>query len=674
MRGLGAVRASRTRAKGPARLLVTKAKEGQAEARPAMERLSARFDPTWTKQLNADPEAERNAPNKKSREVKSGHFVPVRPTPLPDVRYVHHSPAMAAALGVSDADAQADDFVRFFGGHFDAALGTPPPPNAASWATPYALSIMGNPQTQNCPFGTGNGYGDGRAISVAEVFVPSAWDGKAFAESLGALEDPAYAAACARQADGTTGRRWELQLKGGGTTPFCRGGDGRAVLRSSVREYLASEAMQALRVPTTRALVLVVSGEETSQRPWYSGQASDAAAGLSEDDPRLARFPPEVRRAIMMQYQSENRNPDVLVTEACAITTRVSPSFARVGHVDLFARRLRREPKSEQRKLELQQMVAHAIFREYPELLGDKAHAPPELAQLPELAPRMLRMASRRIADVVAGWLRVGFCQGNFNADNCLIGGRTMDYGPFGFMDEYDPMFAKWTGSGEHFAFLNQPNAGLMNVKTLIECVVPSYISDGVDEDEEVRAHVLFARDTIQEAVLDTWRRKFGFGEGEGGAVVGKLFKEMAELMQSSRADYTMMWRELGSVAASAARDGVAAAAADTAAIESACYAPLSGDQKAKWTSFVTEWLTALGDDHAAASARMARENPKFVPREWILVEAYTAAQKGDMSVLEDLFELFQDPYGEGSERHANTYYRLAPTEALRKGGTAFMT
>ena len=633
--------------------------------------LALKFDNTWVRYLNADPEHKRNAPNKKSRQVRSGHYVPVRPTPLPEVCYVAHSSAMANALDVGDEEAQSEDFIKFFGGHFDVVENAD---GAASWATPYALSIMGSPQSQNCPFGTGNGYGDGRAISVGEVFVPSVWDGTHFEQSIGELEDPAFAKAPARDKNNATGRRWELQLKGGGTTPFCRGGDGRAVLRSSVREFLASEAMHALRVPTTRALVLVVSGEETSQRPWYSGQSPEAPEGLSEDDPRLARFPPEMRRAIIMQYTSENRNPDMMVTENCAITTRVSPSFCRVGHVDLFARRLRREPDSAERKDELQKMVAHAIYREYPELLGDSANVPPDVAKLPELAPRMLRLAATRIADVVAGWLRVGFCQGNFNADNCLIGGRTMDYGPFGFMDEYDPLFAKWTGSGEHFAFINQPQAGLMNFKTLAESVVPSYLAKGADEEEEIKAHVMFARDTIQEAVVDTWRRKLGFAEGRGGDSAGGLFKKLASLMQASRADYTMLWRELGGVAATASRDGVASAAADTSLVARACYAPLCDKRKEEWTTFLTEWLTALGTDLDTAGERMARENPKYVPREWMLVEAYTTAQKGNMSIFNDLFDLFLDPYGEGSDRLASEYYRLAPTDALSRGGTAFMT
>merc|ERR1719482_1443427 len=132
---------------------------------------------------------------------------------------------------------------------------------------------MGEPQTRNCPFGTGNGYGDGRAVSVGEIKSPK------------------------------DGRRYELQLKGGGQTPFCRGADGRAVLRSSLREFLASEAMHFLGVETTRALSLVVSGGETTKRPWYSGARDDTmpAPSISGDDPRLAKFPPQVRKQLIRQ-------------------------------------------------------------------------------------------------------------------------------------------------------------------------------------------------------------------------------------------------------------------------------------------------------------------------------------------------------------------------------------
>ena len=183
-----------------------------------------------------------------------------------------------------------------------AVEGTP----LRSWATPYALSIMGSPLTNNCPFGNGNGYGDGRAISIGEVVIP------------GANRGSAADAATPAETEGSDERRWEMQLKGGGTTPFCRGADGRAVLRSSIREFLASECMHALGVPTTRALSLIVSEGETSRRPWFSGAAQE----ISMDDPRLARFPPDVRRQVIAQL-SQNQEPDVMIEEQCAITCRV---------------------------------------------------------------------------------------------------------------------------------------------------------------------------------------------------------------------------------------------------------------------------------------------------------------------------------------------------------------
>ena len=157
---------------------------------------------------------------------------------------------MAAALGLAPGafGAPGDvpgEAVRFFSGQQDLA------PGLDSWATPYALSIMGRRYTNNCPFNTGNGYGDGRALSVAEV--------------LAAAGD---------------GGRWELQLKGAGTTPFCRGGDGRAVLRSSVREFLASEAMHFLRVPTTRtpanAVGHTLAGIELRAAAWAGGASGPA--------------------------------------------------------------------------------------------------------------------------------------------------------------------------------------------------------------------------------------------------------------------------------------------------------------------------------------------------------------------------------------------------------------
>ena len=117
----------------------------------------------------------------------------------------------------------------------------------------------------------------------------------------------------------------------------------------------------------------------------------------------------------------------------------------------------------------LEAMVRHALGREYPELVPP----PPADALSAEALLALLDASAERLAGLAAGWMRVGFCQGNFNADNCLVGGRTMDYGPFGFLDEYDPAFAKWTGSGDHFAFANQPAAAFANWQTLASAVAP---------------------------------------------------------------------------------------------------------------------------------------------------------------------------------------------------------
>jgi uncharacterized protein YdiU (UPF0061 family) len=194
--------------------------------------LAARADHSWLDTLEVEKEAAAHAPNKTSRQVKQGHFVPVKPTPLPDPRYVMHNPTMAAVLGLSDDEcASSSEFARFFSGDVAAV------PSFRSWCTPYALSIYGQPMTDNCPFKNGNGYGDGRAISVGEVSLPppvppTPADGSSSSSSSGGgggggpPGSPAYS-------------RLEFQLKGAGTTPFCRGGDGRAVLRSRVREDLA---------------------------------------------------------------------------------------------------------------------------------------------------------------------------------------------------------------------------------------------------------------------------------------------------------------------------------------------------------------------------------------------------------------------------------------------------
>ncbi len=192
-------------------------------------------DYSFMDQLNCDPDGRADGADHAPRQVFSGRYVPVKPTPIENPEYLAHGKTLFNELGLADSLVQSDDFTRMFSGDLSRV---PEPIRKAGWACGYALSIYGNEYTRQCPFQTGNGYGDGRAISVLEVVANN--------------------------------QRWEMQLKGGGRTPYCRGGDGRAVLRSSVREFLAQEHMHALGVPTSRSLCLYVSTTEKVRRPWYS--------------------------------------------------------------------------------------------------------------------------------------------------------------------------------------------------------------------------------------------------------------------------------------------------------------------------------------------------------------------------------------------------------------------
>jgi hypothetical protein len=261
--------------------------------------------------LRIDPDSATHFPNRTPREVLGGHFVHTSPQGLTQPKLVAASHYFAEnCLGLDVNELHTPLFTEVFSGnleglekHVDDVLST-----TGTWATPYAVSVAGQEITSPDPFGAGNAYGDGRAMSVGEFIglrnqlpnplhttpqppPPSGVDGAA-----------AAAAAVAAVADSHVEGRWELQLKGAGTTPFSRGADGRAVLRSSVREYLACNAMHHLGVPSTLALSLVVSGDMTVDRPWY---------------------PPA--------YKGAARPPMVLQTEQCAITTRAAPSFLRIG-------------------------------------------------------------------------------------------------------------------------------------------------------------------------------------------------------------------------------------------------------------------------------------------------------------------------------------------------------
>jgi len=531
--------------------------------------------------LNADPDATGDGHDHRARQVFSGHFVPVTPTPLPDPEYVTHSSTFFKELGLSDELALDEKFRQVFSGDLSAAQ---KPMRQVGWATGYALSIYGTEYTRQCPFGTGNAYGDGRAISVFEGII--------------------------------NGQRWEMQLKGGGRTPYCRGGDGRAVLRSSVREFLAQDYMHALGVPTSRSLTLYVSKAETVTRPWYS-------------------------------QDSHSTDPDIMVDNPVAISTRVAPSFLRVGQLELFARRARSHAHPTALG-ELRMIVSHLIEREY------KSDINQILAfadQLVELA----RLFRQRLTSLVANWLRVGYCQGNFNSDNCAAGGFTLDYGPFGFCEIFDPEFQPWTGGGQHFSFFNQPNAAEANYHMFWKSVRPLLAKDAeaLERFDQIRHD--FA-ETMQKQIQQMWAAKLGLTEFQP-----TLFKQLMQLMADSAVDYTLFFRELSHIPD------------DISALKKSFYVKTSSQLDEQWQSWLTSWrdLVINDGDLAEISKKMKRTNPKYAWREWLIVPAYQQAMQGDYTLIKELQAVLSNPYDEQAPAEEDRYYCLKPTAFFNAGGVS---
>jgi len=630
---------------------------------------------SWIDQLTQNAEnAEINDPyaERQMRRVKNGHYVYVKPIPLPNPRLIGYSKDMVQRLGLSeDVDVHSTSFLKYFSGNVDEAFDDSSVP--MTWATPYALSIMGTRYTSNCPFGTGEGYGDGRAMSIGEVLLEK--------------DD--------------NQQRWEMQLKVAGPTPFCRGADGRAVLRSSIREFLASEAMFHLGISTTRALSLIKSETETSRRPWYSDQDNSRAPSSSSmtiDDPRLQKYPLATRKEIIRRVAREKRDPDKLVQEPCAITCRVAPSFLRVGHVDLFARRVLKQASIVDNKTvydtntpewkELEQIVWHTAFREYKKDAYDPYY---EEGDYQSASQVILEKSADGIAQMVSDWVRVGFCQGNFNADNCLISGRTMDYGPFGFMDEYDPVFAKWTGSGEHFGFLNQPYAGLANYVVLLESILPLLHKHPNVQDLRTK-YLNDAQSKFQKAVNQIWARKLGFDPlNDDLSKSTKLWEDLEPLIREAKTDWTLFWRSLYVISREFTIDNkqydqmlqLLKGNEEAYPRTSPFYETLTPNLEKKILQWIQSWREALRqesnnsdtDTYEDAVERMRLANPKYVLREWILADAYMAAQSnGDESKFHSLVDLIQHPYDEGTQEEEDLFYRRASDDHLLTGGTAFMS
>src|ERR1700736_6035565 len=390
------------------------------------------FDDSFTRTLSADPETGNFV-----RQVPGASYSPVTPTPVSAPRLLAWSDDCAALLGVSRPTTDTGRTVAILAGN-----------GIAPSMHPYAARYGGH------QFGTWAGQlGDGRAITLGEL-TPR------------------------------PGARWELQLKGAGPTPYSRTADGRAVLRSSVREFLCSEAMHFLGVPTTRALSLVGTGDVVIRDMFYSG------------DPQ---------------------------PEQGAVVCRVAPSFVRFGNFEIHASR----PEIDS----LQRLADYIITQHFPGL-G---------APSPEVYGRWFEEICRRTGVMIAHWMRVGFVHGVMNTDNMSILGLTIDYGPYGWLEGYDPAWTPNTTDlpGRRYAYGRQPDIAAWNLARLANALNP--LIDSVPALE----HGL---EVYAATFTGTWRAmladKLGLTtlDRDGDEV---LVRDLFGALQQTETDMTLFFRGL---------------------------------------------------------------------------------------------------------------------------------
>jgi uncharacterized protein YdiU (UPF0061 family) len=363
----------------------------------------------------------------------------------------------------------------------------------------------------------------------------------------------------------------EIQLKGSGRTPYSRMGDGRAVLRSSIREFLCSEAMHALGIPTTRALAIVGS-------------------------------PLPVQRE---------------TTETAAVVTRVAPSFLRFGHFEHFAH-------TAEDRTALQHLTDAVIERFYP-AAADAACPPAAL----------LEDVARRTASLIAQWQAVGFCHGVMNTDNMSILGLTIDYGPFGFLDTFDPGHVCNHSDGYgRYAYARQPAVAFWNLHAFAQSLLPL-----VDGDVELLLAALAPYEQVYaDEMLARLRAKLGLAAERPEDA--NLADDLLRLMTANRCDYTITWRALARFdsADGAANDALRDHFIDRTAFDA-------------WAARYARRLRAEGSIDVERAQRMNGANPKFVLRNHLAELAIRDAQRGDFGEIERLLKVLEQPFDEQPER-----------------------
>lgn len=510
---------------------------------------------TFTEELPADSSKENSR-----RQVFNACYSLVNPTSTSNPQLIHYSTEVAELLGINESDIQSDDFLNIFTGN-----------KVLNNTTPYAMCYGGH------QFGHWAGQlGDGRAINLFQV----------------------------KQND----KLWSVQLKGAGPTPYSRNADGLAVLRSSIREYLCSEAMHHLGVPTTRAFTLSLSGDKVLRDMLYDGH-------------------PEYEKG--------------------AIVSRVAPSFLRFGSYEIFTSR--NEIDS------LKQLVDYTIKHHFPEVKSKDING--YIHFFNSVVNRTLKM--------LIEWQRVGFVHGVMNTDNMSILGLTIDYGPYGWLDDYNFDWTPNTTDKEHkrYRFGNQPNIALWNLLQLANALYPL-----INDVKPFEITLNQFKIDYDKAYYEMMCHKIGLFTNNDNDI--HLIKQLERLMHLTETDMTIFFRLLSTWS-------LDSNTTDFGILKKAFYQfdDMPDSVKEQWKNWFVTYTNRLMQESLSPQERLTKMNainPKYVLRNYMAQLCIDQAEVGNYSLLNELFDLLKHPYDEQIEHEK--WFAKRPDWAKNKAGSSMLS
>ncbi len=526
------------------------------------------FDNRLVRELPADAERENFR-----RQVAGAAYSRVAPTPVKNPQLIAAVSEVAELLDLSPMVFATPEFAQVFGGN-----------KLVDGMEPHACVYGGH------QFGNWAGQlGDGRAINLGEV-------------------------------RNSRGEHWTLQLKGAGPTPYSRTADGLAVLRSSVREFLCSEAMFHLGVPSTRALSLVSTGEMVRRDMFYDGNAK---------------------------------------LEPGAVVCRVAPSFTRFGNFEIFSAR-------DDLPL-LKQFTDFTLRNDFPDLFPDSS------GFTKQDYVKWFNEVCVRTAQLMAHWMRVGFVHGVMNTDNMSILGLTIDYGPYGWLEGYDPGWTPNTtdAQGKRYRYGNQPRIALWNLAQLGNAIYPL-----VEDVEPLQRALDLYRAEYERCAQRDAAAKLGLTQFDPDRDQA-LTEQLMSCFQLIETDMTIFYRNLAHMNIDEVQEWSDSVYVDL--VRESFYTQPDAHIENQFANWLRAYSARLqydyvhaGNNHTQKVQRMNAVNPKYVLRNYLAQQAIDKATLGDYSEIENLLQMLRRPYEE--QPQFQNYFARRPEWARNKAGCSMLS